>query len=74
MRRGLISEMVTMFLEAGSHAVRWLARGPVYYVGLDLGQKRDPAALVMMERSERDTGRINRVMTSGHIYRRPDRG
>jgi hypothetical protein len=61
MKRGLISKMLTMMLGAGSHAVRWMAQGPVYYLGLDVGQKRDPAALVMVERSERLTGEVNKV-------------
>ena len=49
--------MLGLLLGGGSHGARLAGRGPVYFLGLDVGQKRDPSALVVVERSEVATGK-----------------
>ena len=53
--------MLGLLLGGGSHGARLAGRGPVYFLGLDVGQKRDPSALAVVERSEVETGEVSRV-------------
>ena len=53
--------MLGLLLGGGSHGARRERRGLVYFVVVDVGQQRDLAALVVVERSVRDTGVVDRV-------------